>query len=44
MSPGIRVGLELLHLLRPSVRRLEDTATRVAAAQIAGVVALWTQV
>jgi hypothetical protein len=43
ISAGIRVGWELLHLLQLSVRSLEDTATRVVAAQIAGLIALWTQ-
>ena len=43
VSAGIRVGWELLHLLQLSVRSLEDTATRVIAAQIAGLIALWTQ-
>jgi hypothetical protein len=43
VSSGIRVGWELLHLLQLSVRSLEDTATRVVAAQIAGLIALWTQ-
>jgi hypothetical protein len=43
VSAGIRVGWELLHLLQLSVRSLEDTATRVVAAQIAGLIALWTQ-
>jgi hypothetical protein len=33
----------LLHLLQLSVRSLEDTATRVVAGQIAGLIALWTQ-
>jgi hypothetical protein len=32
-----------LHLLQLSVRSLEDTGTRVAAGQVAGVIALWTQ-
>ena len=43
VAAGIRVGWELLHLLQLSVRSVEDTATRVVAAQIAGLVALWTQ-
>jgi hypothetical protein len=43
VAAGIRVGWELLHLLQLSVRSVEDTATRVVAAQIAGVIALWTQ-
>jgi len=43
VAAGIRVGWELLHLLQLSVRSLEDTATRVVAAQIAGLIALWTQ-
>jgi hypothetical protein len=33
----------LLHLLQLSVRSLEDTATRVVAGQIAGLIAVWTQ-
>jgi hypothetical protein len=40
---SIRVGWELLHLLQLSVRSLEDTATRVVAGQVAGLIALWTQ-
>lgn len=43
LASGIRVGWELLHLLQLSVRSLEDTVTRVVAAQIAGLIALWTQ-
>src|SRR5215204_5217780 len=43
VGAGMRVGWELLHLLQLSVRSLEDTATRVVAAQVAGLVALWTQ-
>jgi hypothetical protein len=43
VGAGIRVGWELLHLLQLSVRSLEDTATRVVAGQIAGLIALWTQ-
>jgi hypothetical protein len=43
VEAGIRVGWELLHLLQLSVRSVEDTATRVVAAQIAGLIALWTQ-
>jgi hypothetical protein len=43
VAAGIRVGWELLHLLQLSVRSLEDTATRVVAGQIAGLIALWTQ-
>jgi hypothetical protein len=39
----IRIGWELLHLLQLSVRSLEDSATRILAAQIAGLIALWTQ-
>jgi hypothetical protein len=37
------VAWELLHLLQLSIRSLEDTATRVLAAQVAGLIALWTQ-
>ena len=33
-------GLLLVEL---SVRSIEDTATRVVAAQVAGLIALWTQ-
>jgi hypothetical protein len=43
IAARIRVGWELLHLLQLSVRSLEDTGTRVVAGQIAGVIALWTQ-
>jgi hypothetical protein len=43
VAAGLRVRWELLHLLQLSVRSLEDTGARVAAAQIAGVIALWTQ-
>ncbi len=43
VAAGIRVGWELLHLLQLSVRSLEDTGTRVVAAQIAGMIGLWTQ-
>jgi hypothetical protein len=32
-----------LHLLQLSVRSLEDSGTRVVAGQVAGVIALWTQ-
>jgi hypothetical protein len=32
-----------LHLLQLSVRSLEDSGTRVIAGQVAGVIALWTQ-
>ena len=42
-TAAIRVRWELVHLLQLSVRSLEDTATRVVAAQLAGVIALWTQ-
>jgi hypothetical protein len=43
VGAGLRVAWELLHLLQLSVRSLEDTATRVVAGQIAGLIALWTQ-
>ena len=37
------VAWELLEFGRESVASLEDGATRVAAAQVAGLIALWTQ-
>jgi hypothetical protein len=43
VGAGLRVGWELLHLLQLSVRSMEDTATRAVAAQVAGLIALWTQ-
>ena len=43
LSNTVRAGWELLHLLQLGVSSLEDTATRVVAAQIAGVIGLWTQ-
>jgi len=42
-SVPTRIGWELLHLLQLSVRSLEDGATRILAAQVAGLIALWTQ-
>jgi hypothetical protein len=39
----VRIAWEILHLLQLSVRSIEDTATRVVAAQVAGLIALWTQ-
>jgi hypothetical protein len=42
-SSTVRVAWEILHLLQLSVRSIEDTATRVVAAQVAGLIALWTQ-
>ena len=38
-----RVGWHLLHFLRDSLTSLEEQATRVLAAQIAGLIAIWTQ-
>jgi hypothetical protein len=43
LGPSVRVGWEVLHLVELSVRTTEDTATRVVAAQVAGLIALWTQ-
>lgn len=43
LSPAVRVAWEVLHLVEVSVRSIEDTATRVVAAQVAGLIALWTQ-
>jgi hypothetical protein len=43
LAPAVRVAWEMLHLVELSVRRLEETATRVVAAQVAGLIALWTQ-
>lgn len=42
-SATVRIAWEILHLLQLSVRSIEDTATRVVAAQVAGLIALWTQ-
>ncbi|MGH3038775.1 MAG: hypothetical protein ACRDLZ_05125 [Gaiellaceae bacterium] len=42
-SAPVRVGWETLHYLELSVRSIEDGATRVIAAQVAGLIALWTQ-
>ena len=42
-SSTVRIAWEILHLLQLSVRSIEDTATRVVAAQVAGLIALWTQ-
>lgn len=38
-----RVGWELVHILQESLVSLEETASRVLAAQVAGVIALWSQ-
>jgi hypothetical protein len=38
-----RVGWELLRVLQESLMGLEETASRVLAAQVAGTIALWTQ-
>jgi hypothetical protein len=38
-----RVAWELLEFMRETLTSLEDGATRVAAAQTAGMIALWTQ-
>jgi hypothetical protein len=38
-----RVGWHLLHFMRDSLTSLEEQATRVVAAQIAGLIAIWTQ-
>jgi hypothetical protein len=43
LSPAVRVAWEVLHLVELSLRSIEDTATRVVAAQVAGLIALWTQ-
>ncbi len=43
LSPAVRVAWEMLHLVQLSVRSIEETATRVVAAQVAGLIALWTQ-
>jgi hypothetical protein len=39
----VRIAWELLEFMRESLTSLEDGATRVAAAQTAGMIALWTQ-
>ena len=38
-----RIGWELVRLLQESLMALEETASRVLAAQVAGTIALWTQ-
>ena len=38
-----RVGWHRLHFMRDSLTSLEEQATRVVAAQIAGLIAIWTQ-
>jgi hypothetical protein len=43
VAPAVRVAWEMLHLVQLSVRSIEETATRVVAAQVAGLIALWTQ-
>jgi hypothetical protein len=40
---AVNAGWELLRLVQASVNSLEETATRVVAAQVVGVVGLWTQ-
>jgi hypothetical protein len=40
---ALLVAWELLEFGRESVASLEDGATRIAAAQVAGLIALWTQ-
>ena len=37
-----RVGWELLRLLQESLASIEETASRILAAQVAGTIALWT--
>jgi len=39
----VETAWHVLRFVQESVARLEDGATRVAAAQVAGFVALWTQ-
>ena len=41
--PRTRVGWELLEISRSSLANLEESASRVVAAQVAGLIALWTQ-
>jgi hypothetical protein len=43
LAPAVRVAWQTLHLVELSVRATEETATRVVAAQVAGLIALWTQ-
>jgi hypothetical protein len=38
-----RIGWELVELLQESLMALEQTASRVLAAQVAGTIALWSQ-
>ena len=38
-----RVGWHLLHFLRDSLTSLEEQATRVLAAEVAGLIAVWSQ-
>ena len=38
-----RVGWHLLHFMRDGLTSLEEQATRVVAAHIAGLIAIWTQ-
>ncbi len=40
---AVNAGWELLRLIQASVNSLEETTTRVVAAQVVGVVGLWTQ-
>jgi hypothetical protein len=43
LSETNRVGWHLLHFTRDSLTSLEEQATRVLAAQIAGLIAIWSQ-
>ena len=43
LRPAVRVAWQMLHLTQLSVRSIEETATRIVAAQVAGLIALWTQ-
>jgi hypothetical protein len=43
LSHTVRVGWELLQLARSEVQSLEEQATRIVAAQIAALIALWSQ-
>jgi hypothetical protein len=43
LSETNRVGWHLLQFMRDSLTSLEEQATRIAAGQIAGLIAIWTQ-
>jgi hypothetical protein len=43
LSRRVRVAWELLHFTRSEVQSLEEQATRIVAAQIASLIALWSQ-